>query len=207
MKNTIATIVFAIAEKPLWNATVIAPARTASPSSRAVSLSANVGRLVRSVAAVVIRVTIPRFLDAASVLASEFRFRIARSRMTNSWIFIRSVATVVIAIAFPRSENTTTGRIALEFVLRTRDVAVAFVRTVAAIVDTVAKRRGRRAVVVVTLELTGLAESFLTGARFVCSVLTILFAVTFPVERNATVVFASATMLTCITKRNHFNIR
>lgn len=193
--RAVATVVFSVAEEPLRNTTVIAPARTTSPSGRAVALPTNVGRLVRSVSAVVVRVAVPRFLDAASVLAREFRFRIARSRVTNGRIFIRSIAAVVVPVAFPSAQDTTAGRITFEFVLRARNIAVTFVRSISAIIDSVAKGRGRRAVVVVALELAGFAETLLARAGLVRSVLAILFSVAFPVERNTTIVFSSATML------------
>lgn len=57
--RAITAIVFAVAEEPLRNTAVIAPLRTASPSSCAVSLSAYVSRLVGSVTAIVIRIAIP----------------------------------------------------------------------------------------------------------------------------------------------------
>lgn len=153
------------------------------------------GRLVRSIAAIVIRVAVPRFLDAPSVLAGEFRVSVARAGMTNGRIFIRAVTTIVVAVAFPRSQDTAAGRIALEFVLRARNVAVLFIRSVAAVIYAIAECRGRGAVVILTLELSGFTESFQTRTGLVRSVLTIFFSVAFPVERNATVVFASATML------------
>jgi hypothetical protein len=115
--------------------------------------------------------------------------------MTNGRIFIRAVTTIVVAVAFPRSQDTAAGRIALEFVLRARNVAVLFIRSVAAVIYAIAECRGRGAVVILTLELSGFTESFQTRTGLVRSVLTIFFSVAFPVERNATVVFASATML------------
>ena len=157
--STVATIVFAVAEEPLRNTTVIAPSRTASPSGCAVSLSANVGRLVRSVATIVVRVAIPRFLDAPSVF-------------------------------------TTAGRVAFEFIFRTWNVAALFIRSVSAVVHTIAKSCGCGAVVIETLKLPGFTEALFASAGLVRSVLAILFSVALPVKRNATIVFASAPMLT-----------
>ena len=194
--STVATIVFAVAEEPLRNTPVIAPARTASPSGCAVSLSANVGRLVRSVATIVVRVAIPRFLDAPSVFTGEFRFRVARARMTDGRIFVRPIATIIVSIAFPRPEDTTAGRVAFEFIFRTWNVAALFIRSVSAVVHTIAKSCGSGAVVIETLELPGFTEALFASAGLVRSVLAILFSVALPVKRNATIVFASAPMLT-----------
>ena len=116
--------------------------------------------------------------------------------MTDGRIFIGTVAAVIVSVAFPCPQDTTTGRVAFEFVLGARDVAVAFIRAVAAIVDTVAQSRGRRAIMVEALELPGFTETFFASAGLVRSVLAILFSVALPVKRNTAVVFASAPMLT-----------
>lgn len=115
--------------------------------------------------------------------------------MANGRIFVGTVATVVVTVALPGTQNATTSGIALELVLGTWNVAIALVRSISAIVDAVAQSRSGCAVVVVTLELSGFAETFFASAGLVRSVLTILFSIALPVERNATVVFASASML------------
>ena len=71
------TIVFTIAEEPLRDASVVAPLRTTAPTGGTIPLAANVSGFIGSVAAIVVRVAVPRFLDAPAVLAGEFRFRIA----------------------------------------------------------------------------------------------------------------------------------
>jgi hypothetical protein len=56
--------------------------------------------------------------------------------------------------------------------------------------------------VIFTLKLSRFTESFQARTGLVCSVLAILFSVTFPVERNTTIVFASASMLSLKRKQN-----
>ena len=84
--------------------------------------------------------------------------------MTKGGVFIGTVATVIVTVTGPSTENTTPGRIALEFVLGTRNVAVEFVGSIAAIVGTVAEGRRCCAIVVFALELTRFAESLMFGA-------------------------------------------
>ena len=193
---SVTTIVLSIAEQPLRNAAVVAPLGTAAPSGGAVALAANVSRFVASVSAVVVGIAVPRLLDAAAVLAGEFRFRIARAGVTNCRIFVASVAAVVVSVTFPGAQDAAAGRVALEFVLRTRNVAVPLVGSISAIVHSVAQGGGRGAVVVVALELSGFAEALLASSdRFVGSVLAILLSIALPVERNAAVVLASAPVL------------
>lgn len=194
---TVSTIVLAVAEEPLRYAPVVAPVGTALPAGRAVALPANVRRLVRPVAAVVVRVAVPRLLDAPAVLARKLRLGVARARVADGRILVGSVAAVVVSVALPRAQDAAARRVALELVLGTGDVAVALVRAVAAVVDAVAERRRRRAVVVGALELAGLAEALLARARLVRAVLAVALAVALPVERDAPVVLASASVLSC----------
>lgn len=53
-------------------------ARTTLPAGGAVSLAAHVRRLVAIVAAIVVRVAHPHFLDAPTVLTGELGARVAR---------------------------------------------------------------------------------------------------------------------------------
>ncbi len=74
------------------------------------------------------------------------------------------------------------------------DVAVALVGQVAAVVDAVAERGGRGAVVVVALELARLAEALLARAvRLVRAVLAVLLAVALPIQRDTPVVLSDTT--------------
>ena len=195
-KLTVTTVILAIAEQPLRNATVIAPLGTPAPAGSAVPLTTNVRRFIGSIAAVVIGVAVPTLLDAPSVLAGEFRVGVARPRVTDGRILVASVAAVVVAVALPRAHDAASGRVALELVLGTGDVAVLLVRAVAAVVRPVAQRRRRRAVVVGALELAGLAETLLARARLVRTVAAVRFPVAFPVERDAAVVLTTASVLT-----------
>jgi len=77
MKITIATIILSIAEQPLRNAAIVAPFGTASPPGGTIPLATNVRRLVGTISAIIIRITVPRFLDTASILASKFGFSVA----------------------------------------------------------------------------------------------------------------------------------
>jgi len=76
-------------------------------------------------------------LDTASVFASKFGFGVARPGVANSRIFIASITAVVITIALPSAQDATACRVAFELVFRAGDVAIFFVRAIAAVVGTV----------------------------------------------------------------------
>lgn len=57
--GTIATVIFAVAEQPFWNASVICMSRTTLPSGRAILLTAHVRRFVAIIPAVIVRIAHP----------------------------------------------------------------------------------------------------------------------------------------------------
>lgn len=80
----VATVVLAVAEQPLGYAAIVGLAGTALPAIGTVALAAHVRRLIGVVATIVIEVAHPQLLYAASVLAGEFRVRIAGAFVCKS---------------------------------------------------------------------------------------------------------------------------
>ena len=76
-------VVLAVAEQPLWDAPVVGRAWTSSPSSGAVSVPAEVSRLVCVVAAVVVVVAVPQLGDALAVPALELSLVVAGSLVAH----------------------------------------------------------------------------------------------------------------------------
>lgn len=113
--RTIATIVLAVAEQPFWYATIVRMTGTTLPARGTIFLTTYVSRLVAVVAAVVVEIAHPQFRYALAVLAGKFCIRVARSVMTNGWIFVTSVLAIGIAVALPRRVNASTVGFALEF--------------------------------------------------------------------------------------------
>lgn len=57
--GTIAAVILAVAEQPLWNASVVCMSRATLPSSRAILLTAQVRWFVAIISAVIVRITHP----------------------------------------------------------------------------------------------------------------------------------------------------
>lgn len=75
--GTVAAIVLAVTEQPLWYASVVCVSWTPLPPGRAVLLPTHVCWLIAIVAAVIVRIAHPQLGNALTVLATELGARIA----------------------------------------------------------------------------------------------------------------------------------
>uniref|UniRef100_A0A2M4D189 Secreted protein n=1 Tax=Anopheles darlingi TaxID=43151 RepID=A0A2M4D189_ANODA len=110
-------------------------------------------------------------------------------------ILVATILAVGIAIALPAVENAATARLTLEVGHRAGQIAALLVRTVPAVIRTVADRRRRCAVAIATLERTGPAVPCRAAVRFVRRILTVRFAVAPPEPRYALLVRTAAPVL------------
>lgn len=106
--RSVSAIVFSITEQPFRYASVVRCAWASSPSSCTILLPTHVGWLIRIVTAIVVEIAHPKFRDASTVFAGEFRIGVARPVVAHGRVFVAVVFTIGVAIAFPAIQNTTT---------------------------------------------------------------------------------------------------
>lgn len=93
----IATIIFAIAEEPAWDATIVVTRWTLLPAGATISVPTQVSRFVRVVAAVIVKVAVPQLGNALAVVAAILRVLVALSMMAELRVFVRAIRAVVVA--------------------------------------------------------------------------------------------------------------
>ena len=97
--RSVPAVVLAVAEQPLWDAPVVGRAWTSSPSCGAVSVPAEMSRLVCVVAAVVVVVAVPQLGDALAVPALELSLVVAGSLVAHVLCLVGAVHAVELAVA------------------------------------------------------------------------------------------------------------
>ena len=75
--SSISAIIFSITEEPLGNAAVVCMTGASLPSCSAVSVPADVRRLVTVVTAIVVEIAAPQDWNTFAVVAREFSFGVA----------------------------------------------------------------------------------------------------------------------------------
>jgi len=162
--RAISAVIFSITEQPLGNTSVIVVVRAPPPSIRAVSLTANMSRLVTVVPTVVVKVAMPQFEDTFSVVAREFGLLVAFSLI--AFIFIGSIQTIRVSVTLPGSQNAfSIGT--LELMFGALMAALFLIAVVSTIVSTITKSGDQGAIVVFALELTISTDTFRACAWFI----------------------------------------
>ena len=151
---SISAVILAIAEQPLWDATVVGRAWASSPSSCAVPVAAEVSWLICVVPTIVVIVTVPQLGNTLSISALEFRLFVAGALVAQVLSFVRSIHTVGISVTLPGAKDATTRLLALELMLRALMVAVLLITPIPTVVPPVADCSDKCAIIVLALELT-----------------------------------------------------